>query len=78
MMWKTFSIFSTNKYKIMIKLIKNIFKKKSEPRFVKCLNNRSWLDRQVDDALYKRNTLAGRLGSSNDLPIVEKEDWLYY
>ena len=57
----------------MIKLIKNIFKKKREPKFVKCFNNRTWLDRQVDDALYKRNTSARAVGLNNNLPIVEEE-----
>jgi hypothetical protein len=57
----------------MINLIKNIFKKKGELKFVKCFNNQTWLERQVDDALYKRNTLMWRLGSANDLPNVEKE-----
>ena len=48
----------------MIKLLKNIFKGRGEPKFAKCLNNRTWLDRQVDDALYKRNTISGNSGGN--------------
>ena len=41
----------------MINLIKKLFKKEPEPKFAKCLNNQTWLERQVDDALYKRDTM---------------------
>mgnify|MGYP003627900294 CR=1 FL=1 len=55
----------------MINLIKKLFKKKTEPKFVKCLNNQTWLERQVDDALYKRDLL--NHPSGNNLPSQVKE-----
>jgi len=55
----------------MINLIKNLFKKKTEPKFAKCLNNQTWLEKQVDDALYKRDTLNQLAG--NNLPNKSKE-----
>jgi hypothetical protein len=61
MMWKASSTLSINKLK-MINLIKKLLGKKKEPHFAKCLNNRTWLDRQVDEALYKRDSLRGNFG----------------
>ncbi len=60
-MWKASSTLSINKLK-MINLIKKLLGKKKEPHFAKCLNNRTWLDRQVDEALYKRDSLRGNFG----------------
>lgn len=55
----------------MINLIKKLFKKEPEPKFAKCLNNQTWLERQVDDALYKRDTM--NYLSGNNLPNKAKE-----
>tara|TARA_E500000318_G_scaffold100339_1_gene103005 strand:- start:140 stop:364 length:225 start_codon:yes stop_codon:yes gene_type:complete len=55
----------------MINLIRNLFKKKSEPKFAKCLNSQTWLERQVDDALYKRDMLNHFTG--NNLPNNGKD-----
>jgi len=63
MMWKASLTLSINKLK-MINFIKKLFGKKKEPYYAKCLNNRTWLDRQVDEALYKRNTLRGSFGKN--------------
>ena len=60
-MWKTFLTLLINKEQ-MINFFKKLFRKKGEPHFAKCLNNRTWLDRQVDEALYKRDTLGGNFG----------------
>lgn len=38
----------------MFELIKNIFKKKQEPKYANCLQHRTWLQRQVDNEMLKR------------------------
>ncbi len=60
-MLKTSSTLSINKEQ-MINYLRKLFSKKGEPLFANCLNNRTWLDRQVDEAMYKRDTLRGNFG----------------
>lgn len=38
----------------MFKLITNLFKKKRELKYANCLQHRTWLQRQVDNELLKR------------------------
>ena len=70
-MWKTFLTLLINKEQ-MINFLRKLFRKKGESRFAKCLNNRTWLDRQVDEALYKRDASSGRFGPALNL-FTEKD-----
>ncbi len=56
----------------MINFFRKLFKKKREPLYANCLNSRSWLDRQVDEALYQRDVLRGGVGSKVNL-FTEKD-----
>ncbi len=70
-MWKTFLTLLINKEQ-MINFFRKLFKKKREPLYANCLNSRSWLDRQVDEALYQRDVLRGGIGSTVNL-FTEKD-----
>jgi len=71
MMLRTSSTLLINKEQ-MINFFRKLFKKKQEPLYANCLNSRSWLDRQVDEALYKRDALRGGVGSTVNL-FTEKD-----
>lgn len=50
----------------MFKLITNLFKKKQKPKYVNCLQHRTWLQRQVDNEMLKRQAKDNSLTLGKD------------
>ncbi len=56
----------------MFKLIKTLFNKKQEPTYANCLQHRTWLQRQVDNELLKRQL---RSMPSYSGTVKREENW---
>jgi hypothetical protein len=55
----------------MFKLITNLFKKKQELKYVDCLYHRTWLQRQVEEELLKREAK----NNIHDWGKDKEEEW---
>lgn len=58
----------------MFKLIKTLFSKNSRPKYANCLNHRTWLERQVDNAIYLENNI-NQLGFATPINKSEEPEW---
>jgi len=60
-----------------IEKLLNMFRRnKSEPKFAKCLQHRTWLDRQVKEEMINRAAQT-RVSSTKAQPTIAKDDNWY-
>ena len=56
----------------MFKLITNLFRKKQEPKYSNCLQHRTWLQRQVDNEIFKHQS---KLLPDYSDTVKSEENW---